>query len=216
VSTLPQNAYSSSVPQLSASNGNLQDDEEIQLYTYAGNLGKKVKARKVPSTDRSKQLLPIQMAEDFKLMAKDAKAAGFTITANSAYRGLEEQIKIFDERWAINYSYGKPKILPKGKGGENQLNNVGKSKGTAAIPGSSPHNRGVAVDIQIGGGPDFLSKFKTDIYKWLKDNAYKYGFFNTGAKIRSTPEAWHWAYIPSQKGKKDAIITPPNSQNTDK
>jgi hypothetical protein len=119
-------------------------------------------------------------------------------------------------RVTCNYSYGKPKILPKEKGGENQLNNVGKSKGTAAIPGGSPHNRGVAVDIQIGGGPDFLSKFKTDIYKWLKDNAYKYGFFNTGAKIRSTPEAWHWAYIPSQKGKKDAIITPPNSQNTDK
>lgn len=212
-SNKPSAAFATATPAANIEESN--NDEEIELYNQNGKVYKKVKARKVPSTDGSKQLLIVQMAEDFKKMALDAKADGINLTANSAYRNIDQQIEIFDKRWTIKYAEGRPKILPKDKGGQNELNSVGKTSGTAAIPGGSPHNRSEAVDISIGGGPNLIDKFNTPNYKWLQKNAYKYGFFNTGYKIKKTPEAWHWSYKPSEKGNKNAIINPPKERESE-
>tara|TARA_B100001093_G_scaffold104826_2_gene97098 strand:- start:9696 stop:12857 length:3162 start_codon:yes stop_codon:yes gene_type:complete len=52
----------------------------------------------------------------------------------------------------------------------------------AARPGYSKHQSGDAIDIDVGRG---------DIYRWLIQNAWRYGYMRTVAK-----EEWHWVYAP--------------------
>lgn len=58
-----------------------------------------------------------------------------------------------------------------------------------ARPGRSNHQSGIAIDINTNG-------FDTDIYKWMKKNASKYGFIRT---VNS--EDWHWEYRPDDAKK---------------
>ena len=54
-----------------------------------------------------------------------------------------------------------------------------------ALPGSSNHERGLAVDFSVNGV--MLSRGSAG-YGWLSRNAAKYGFYNLPS------EAWHWSY----------------------
>ncbi|MFP2929888.1 peptidoglycan-binding protein, partial [Pyxidicoccus sp. 3LG] len=52
----------------------------------------------------------------------------------------------------------------------------------AAKPGYSNHQGGIAVDINVGGTG-------TSTYRWLANNAHKFGF------VRTVPsEPWHWEF----------------------
>ncbi len=61
----------------------------------------------------------------------------------------------------------------------------------AAVPGTSNHGRGLAVDLGCGA-----ERFGSDAYLWLKANAGRFGFVHPawaepgGGK----PEPWHWEY----------------------
>lgn len=57
----------------------------------------------------------------------------------------------------------------------------------AARPGFSNHQAGIDVDIEV------QSSFTSSTYLWLKANASRFGFVNTGAGF-SQPEPWHWEY----------------------
>ncbi len=57
----------------------------------------------------------------------------------------------------------------------------------AARPGYSNHQSGIAVDIAV------QSSFTSLPYLWLKANAPRFGFINTGSSF-SQPEPWHWEY----------------------
>ena len=84
-----------------------------------------------------------------------AKEAGFYLMVNSSYRTRQKQEDIY-----------------------NQYKNV---QGTeyaddyAARPGYSEHETGYAINVTMNGYTDKTFK-DTDVYPWLKDNAYKYGF----------------------------------------
>lgn len=65
-----------------------------------------------------------------------------------------------------------------------------------AIPGTSEHQLGIAVDINA----DKAHSSNQEVYVWLADNAYKYGFilrYPLGKeKITGTAyEAWHYRYV---------------------
>ena len=65
-------------------------------------------------------------------------------------------------------------------------------KGTlAAVPGTSNHGWGLAIDV--GGG---AQDFGTAPHLWLRENAPKFGWDNPAwARIGgSKPEPWHWEY----------------------
>lgn len=53
-----------------------------------------------------------------------------------------------------------------------------------ARPGASQHERGLAIDFQVGGST--LSRGSAG-FQWLKANAAQYGFYNLPS------EAWHWS-----------------------
>lgn len=61
----------------------------------------------------------------------------------------------------------------------------------AAVPGTSNHGWGTAVDL-CGG----IQDFGTPTYAWMQANAPLYGFFNPSwaQQSGSRPEAWHWEY----------------------
>ncbi len=100
---------------------------------------------------------------------------------------------------------------------ENLLNDLIKEKGDAAykslaLPGFSEHQSGLAVDIGFYKNGVYDAKFNVDDYqkefKWLEENAYKYGFIIRYPKGKENItgyiyEPWHLRYI----GEKAEFLT---------
>ncbi len=63
--------------------------------------------------------------------------------------------------------------------------------GLAAVPGTSRHGWGKAVDFEQDGHELF---FSSSGYAWLKANAWKYGFRHPdwAEPGQSSAEPWHW------------------------
>jgi LAS superfamily LD-carboxypeptidase LdcB len=109
-----------------------------------------------------------------------AKRAGHDIKIISAYRS-------FDEQQAL-------------KGQFTQVYGSG-SNTFSADQGYSEHQLGTAVDIvDVATGATSQSFAQTEAYKWLLENAYRYGF------ILSYPdgnnfyifEPWHWRFVGTE------------------
>lgn len=109
---------------------------------------------------------------------EDAEADGIDIKIASAYRSFGTQAGL---KAQYNFIYGA--------GTANQF---------SADQGYSEHQLGTTVDFtteSIGGG---LGGFdKTEAYKWLKSNAYKYGFIISYPESNSyyQYEPWHWRFV---------------------
>jgi D-alanyl-D-alanine carboxypeptidase len=67
------------------------------------------------------------------------------------------------------------------------------SCGFAAVPGTSVHGWGRAVDFQDPGGK---MTFDSPGYRWLKANAWRFGFVHPAwaEPGGSSPEPWHWEH----------------------
>ena len=65
--------------------------------------------------------------------------------------------------------------------------------GFAAVPGTSVHGWGRAVDFEDGGGK---LTFDSAGYQWLKANAARFGFVHPAwaEPGGSSPEPWHWEH----------------------
>lgn len=110
-------------------------------------------------------------------MLDDAKDAGFDIRIISAYRSFDEQTDL--------------------KGQYTQIYGSG-SNAFSADQGYSEHQLGTTVDIVDMDTRTTSDSFaNTEAYKWLVDNAYRYGF------VLSYPEnnafyifePWHWRFV---------------------
>ena len=95
-------------------------------------------------------------------MVAAAAAEGVQVAINSAFRSYREQEALYE---------GYVRRLP----GYN----------TAAKPGASQHQNGLAFDMQVAGGAG------DPCYDWLTRNAPQRGFVRTVNK-----EPWHWEYDP--------------------
>jgi LAS superfamily LD-carboxypeptidase LdcB len=113
-------------------------------------------------------------AQAFQTMQQAAKRDNIGLRVNSAFRTNAQQTREYNrylkEKKDFQESKGKTKHPVK-----------------AARPGYSNHQNGIAVDIPVGA-----LKFKSPIYRWLTDNAARFGFSNTEG--RNAKEAWHWVY----------------------
>lgn len=118
-------------------------------------------------------------AKEFISLSRDAKKLGYKIYAVSTYRDYEYQ--------------------------KNLFNHYVKTKGyyyairCSAKPGHSEHQTGLAVDV-AGTNLDYNIFDKSKEFKWMKNNAHKYGFilrypknkeYITGFKY----EPWHYRYV---------------------
>ncbi|HWH28517.1 MAG TPA: D-alanyl-D-alanine carboxypeptidase family protein [Mycobacteriales bacterium] len=61
----------------------------------------------------------------------------------------------------------------------------------AAVPGSSNHGLGMALDL-CGG----VERFGSEAHLWMKVNAVRFGWFHPAwaQQTGSKPEAWHWEF----------------------
>ena len=88
----------------------------------------------------------------------------------------------------------------------NQGYNEADAKATAAtivaVPGSSEHHMGLAVDIN-----EVEEKFEnTNAFKWLQENAADYGFIMRYPKDKQNItkiiyEPWHYRYVGVEHAK---------------
>ena len=117
--------------------------------------------------------------EALKEMLADLSAAGIEYTFNSAYRTVLEQTTILEYRTREHMAnYGLDFFEARDKAYE-----------TVAIPGTSEHNLGLAVDLL---GDEAVS--------WLTRHCWDYGFIvrYTEAKESITgivDEPWHFRYV---------------------
>ena len=108
-----------------------------------------------------------------KLIAA-AEADGIPVKINSAYRTVPDQINVWGQNCSNPYNPGVTAC------------NVRPGEGPAAIPGTSNHGYGLAVDFATSG----LRRIRPgdQLYDWLAVNARTYGF------KRIASESWHWEY----------------------
>ena len=121
-----------------------------------------------------------------KAMMDDARADGIDIGIISAWRSYNTQKILFDDKVKRLMSSGYSKEAAE------------KEAATCiALPGSSEHHTGLAVDFNVTSQSFENSK----TFKWLKENAENYGFIMrypsdkmdiTGGIIY---EPWHWRFV---------------------
>lgn len=122
---------------------------------------------------------------DLQQMFDDARNEGIYPIIGEGYRTHEEQQNMMQSRidgyLAEGYSQTEAENL---------------AKNWVAEPGNSEHELGMALDINAD--PSYSSDY--DVYNWLAENAYKYGFilrypqdkeYITGIDY----EPWHYRYV---------------------
>lgn len=141
---------------------------------------------------RGKEIASVA-CEALSEMISDAKKDGINLWISSGYRDLQLQTKLFNRQVEKEKS---SKIISK-----EEAEKLAAS--VVARPGTSEHNTGLAVDFN-DVRDDF---YKTKEYKWLMDNAHKYGFIERYQKkwkdlTGVIYEPWHFRYVGKEHAPK--------------
>ena len=118
------------------------------------------------------------MLENFYKMADELnKELDLNIYIRSAYRTYESQEEVYEQYLK---AYGEKYV-----------------KEYVAYPGFSEHQTGLSVDIKASSSNTFAN---TKEAKWVKENAYKYGFIERYTKKLENitgyqSELWHYRYV---------------------
>lgn len=131
--------------------------------------------------------------DNLNQMILDMKKEGLkNIWIQSAYRTIEEQTKLFNDKMDYFKSLGKTEEEAE----QLTLRMINR-------PGTSEHNLGLAVDF------NYVNKEfeNTKEFAWLLENAENYGFIlrYKAEKIDITKvyyEPWHWRYVGIEHAKK--------------
>lgn len=113
------------------------------------------------------------------------RAEGIYPVVREGYRTAEEQQKILDD-----------KILAYIKEGYSRKRAEKLAKAWVAIPGTSEHQLGIAVDINA----DQSRSSNEEVYIWLAENAHSYGFIMRYPQEKeditgTSYEPWHYRYV---------------------
>jgi len=162
----------------------------IMYFVFWYSLGIYMANRIVTISERASFLNTTQMIKarargPLENMIMDAEKEGMCLVVHSGYRSKERQQRIYNEA---------------------------EDKSIVAVPGTSEHETGLAVDL---GGCPMIDGVRNDEgerlelkkpfeelpeYQWLLNNAQKYGFeqsYTEGNSKRTgfPAEPWHWRYI---------------------
>ena len=148
-------------------------------------------------TTRSNLALDYDAAIALEAMMLEMKAAGITDTyVTSAYRSYDRQVELY-WGYVADEKAKDPSITD--EEAERRASEY------SARPGESEHQTGLCFDFitsEMGGSLDERFE-KTDAFKWLSKNAYKYGFIlrypaddvsTTGYQY----EPWHYRFVGRQ------------------
>ena len=156
-------------------NSYIPDDYKVELTELSN--GEKVDSRIYP---------------ELQEMFNDARAQGYGLFVREGYRTQEEQQQLMDEKIEAYENEGKSKSEAK-KLAEQWV----------AIPGTSEHQLGIAVDINA----DTTKSSSDDVYNWLAENAHTYGFIKRYPSNKTDitgviNEPWHYRYVGKEAASK--------------
>ncbi len=139
----------------------------------------------------------VKIKEATELMLADARKEGLKPVICSAYRTYAYQKNLFNK-----------KVKEYRRNGYSQQNAEQEASFWVAIPGTSEHEVGLALDI-VSENYQILDENQenTPVQKWLMEHCYEYGFilrYPTSKKniTNINYEPWHYRYV----GVKDAMF----------
>ena len=134
---------------------------------------------------------------ELEQMIADARQAGLNLYVTSAYRSYDRQREVFDTTMKDWISKGY-----------SPLDAYDETKKSVAVPGTSEHATGLAVDI-ISGQYTGLDDKQGDTaeQEWLMAHCQEYGFILRFPKDKSNVtgivyEPWHYRYVGKEAAKK--------------
>lgn len=124
-------------------------------------------------------------------MFNDMQSVGIYPTVASGYRTWEDQQRIYNEKYREYKAQGFTDEQAK-KETENWV----------AVPGTSEHQLGLAIDINADG----IHSTGNEVYAWLKEHAHQYGFINRYPTDKTAitgvaNEPWHYRYVGIKAAK---------------
>lgn len=155
----------------------IPDDYPAPELTELGN-GQRVDSRIYP---------------DLQRMFDAMRADGLDPEVSAGYRTRAEQQQLMNDKVIVYRNEGMSKQEAEDKASQ-----------WVAIPGTSEHEIGLAVDVNAAGASDADANQR--VYDWLASNAWRYGFIlrYPDGKTDSTGnayEAWHYRYVGADAAK---------------
>lgn len=142
-----------------------------------------------PHTDKTGMLLRREAAEAFQKMSDAARREGIQLNIISSTRNFFKQKTIWENKWQ-RYSKSHPDPVDRAR----------KILEFSSMPGTSRHHWGTDVDLNDLTNEAFATGGKHEkVYRWLVENAEKYGFgqpYTAGRATGYHEERWHWSYLP--------------------
>lgn len=142
------------------------------------------------------QYVDIRIAKNLRNMLNDARKLGLDPIICSSYRTMEKQTELYNKK--------VKEYIKRGYGNKKAKEIAAK---WVAMPGTSEHQTGLAVDI-VSKKYQILNEKQADTktQQWLMENCYNYGFIlryprekNNITKI--TYEPWHYRYVGIENAK---------------
>ena len=133
---------------------------------------------------------------DYEAMISAMKSEGLSPYVCSSYRTFNKQTTLYNNQVAKYISRGYTQASAEAEAGK-----------WVAIPGTSEHHTGLALDI-VAASYQVLdeSQENTAEQKWLMSNSYKYGFILRYPEDKSDItgiyyEPWHYRYVGKDVAK---------------
>lgn len=140
----------------------------------------------------SGQYIDARIYQSFQEMIKDARKEGIYLVVTSGYRTFRKQQSLMNE-----------KIEEFKANGYSANEAEEKAQAWVAIPGTSEHQLGLALDIN--GDGVHTENYKA--YSWLSENSYRYGFILRYPPDKTeitgiSDEPWHFRYVGTEAAAK--------------
>lgn len=137
-----------------------------------------------------------RIAESVNKMLQDAKKAKMNLKVISGYRTYDEQKGVFNDTMQSWLSQGY-----------SYVDSYDETKKSVAVPGTSEHATGLALDIVSEKNQTLdESQAQTPEQQWLMKNCQNYGFILRYLKEKTDVtqyvyEPWHYRYVGEKAAK---------------
>lgn len=169
------------------------DEKYLILINKTSVIDAKFKPEELVSVKDARKSIELSRTAEMALeaMFKEMRANGFdNVFVTSAYRSYDYQVSLFntyidqERQRGLSYEAAKEKVLT-----------------YSALPGTSEHHTGLAVDLMTDSMTELDESFADDpVYGWLLENAWKFGFIlrYPADKVNITGysfEPWHYRFV---------------------
>ena len=154
--------------------------------SYIPNDLEEINQKNFINANKDRRLLRKEAKIAFEELSDDSIKNNTPVYGQSAYRSYETQKAIYNDT----------------------LKNNGRAIADTdtARPGHSEHQTGLTIDVSSTKNGNMLNFENTESFKWMQNNAYKYGFILRYPKGKEkihgyTYESWHYRYVGKKVAK---------------